>query len=76
MIGKMINTSLSCVAPISELAGQAALEKDHAERDEVMRRFRKKVELLTHSDPSRRQIYKSLSYYQMPLRPTGHKRFA
>lgn len=46
MVGKMINTSLSCVAPIAQWAGQAALEKDDAERDEVMARFRKKVELL------------------------------
>ncbi len=45
-IGKMINTSLSCTPPIVQLAGQAALEHDAAERDEVMRRFRKKVELL------------------------------
>ena len=45
-IGKMINTSLSCVPPIVQLAGQAALEHDAAERDEVMQRFRKKVELL------------------------------
>lgn len=46
MIGKMINTSLSCVSPIGQLAGQAALEHDAAERDEVMARFRRKVELL------------------------------
>jgi aspartate aminotransferase len=45
-IGKMINTSLSCVPPLVQLAGQAALEHDSAERDEVMQRFRKKVELL------------------------------
>jgi len=45
-IGRMINTSLSCVPPISQLAGMAALEHDQAERDEVMGRFRKKVELL------------------------------
>jgi aspartate aminotransferase len=45
-IGKMINTSLSCVPPISQLAGQAALEHDAAERDEAMGRFRAKVELL------------------------------
>lgn len=45
-IGKMINTSLSCVPPIAQLAGEAALEKDADERDEVMQRFRKKVELL------------------------------
>jgi aspartate aminotransferase len=46
MIGKMINTSLSCVTPLAQLAGQAALEHDAAERDEVMGRFRRKVELL------------------------------
>jgi aspartate aminotransferase len=46
MLGKMINTSISCVPPIVQLAGQAALERDAVERDEVMGRFRKKVELL------------------------------
>ncbi len=46
MIGKMINTSLSCVPPIVQLAGKAAIEHDAAERDEVMGRFHKKVELL------------------------------
>src|SRR5262249_37560010 len=46
MIAKMINTSLSCVPPIVQLAGQAALQNDAAERDEVMGRFCKKVELL------------------------------
>ncbi|HTU91731.1 MAG TPA: aminotransferase class I/II-fold pyridoxal phosphate-dependent enzyme [Gemmataceae bacterium] len=46
VIGKMINTSLSCVPPLAQLAGQAALEQDAAERDEVMLRFRRKVELL------------------------------
>jgi aspartate aminotransferase len=45
-LGKMINTSLSCVPPLIQAAGQAALEHDVAERDEVMARFRKKVELL------------------------------
>jgi aspartate aminotransferase len=46
VVGKMINTSLSCVPPIVQLAGQAALQQDDAERDEVMSRFKKKVELL------------------------------
>ena len=46
MLGKMINTTLSCVPPLVQLAGQAALEHDAAERDEVMKRFQKKVELL------------------------------
>jgi aspartate aminotransferase len=45
-IAKMINTSLSCTPPATQLAGQAALEHDAAERDEVMRRFRDKVALL------------------------------
>ena len=45
-IGKMINTSLSCVTPIAQLAGAAALRHDAAERDETMQRFKKKVELL------------------------------
>ena len=46
MLGKMINTTLSCVPPLVQLAGQAALEQDAAERDEIMKRFQKKVELL------------------------------
>jgi aspartate aminotransferase len=45
-IGKMINTALSCVPPIVQLAGEAALKNDAAERDEVMQRFHKKVQLL------------------------------
>jgi aspartate aminotransferase len=45
-VGKMINTALSCVPPIVQLAGEAALRNDDTERDEVMQRFRKKVELL------------------------------
>jgi aspartate aminotransferase len=43
---KLLNTSLSCTPPFVQLAGQAALEHDAAERDEVMGRFKKKVELL------------------------------
>ncbi|HJZ89424.1 MAG TPA: aminotransferase class I/II-fold pyridoxal phosphate-dependent enzyme [Gemmataceae bacterium] len=46
LIGKMINTSLSCVPPITQLAGTAALEHDAAERDRTMAMFRTKVELL------------------------------
>jgi aspartate aminotransferase len=45
-IGKMINTALSCVPPIVQLAGESALKNDDKERDEVMQRFKKKVELL------------------------------
>lgn len=47
-IGKMINTALSCVPPIVQLAGEAALKNDDQERDEVMQRFQKKVELLVN----------------------------
>ena len=47
-IGKMINTTLSCTPPIVQLAGKAALERDTTERDSVMQKFRKKVELLTN----------------------------
>jgi aspartate aminotransferase len=46
MIGKMINTSLSCVPPITQLAGLAALKYDTAERDATIAKFQKKVELL------------------------------
>jgi len=46
LIGKMINTSLSCVPPIAQLAGLAALKNDSAERDATMAKFHKKVELL------------------------------
>ena len=46
-IGKMINTTLSCVPPIVQLAGVAALKKDTAERDRVMQQFRDKVVTLT-----------------------------
>ena len=45
-IGKMINTSLSCVPPITQLAGMAALEHDTAERDETMAKFHIKVNRL------------------------------
>jgi aspartate aminotransferase len=45
-LGKMINTALSCVPPFVQAAGQAALEHDAAERDQVMAQFRRKVELL------------------------------
>ena len=46
-IGKMINTTLSCTPPLVQLAGTAALDGDARERDEVMLKFREKVELLT-----------------------------
>jgi aspartate aminotransferase len=45
-IGKLTNTSLSCVPPLVQLAGQAALERDAAERDATMGEFQQKVRLL------------------------------
>jgi aspartate aminotransferase len=42
-VGKMVNTTASCTPPFVQLAGQAALEHDAAERDEVMDLFRRKV---------------------------------
>ena len=46
-LGKMINTSLSCVPPLVQLAGLAALENDDVPRDESMRKFADKVRRLT-----------------------------
>jgi aspartate aminotransferase len=46
VLGKMINTALSCVPPLAQWAGEAALKHDADERDAAMRLFRKKVELL------------------------------
>lgn len=46
LIGKMINTSLSCAPPFVQLAGTAALERDAAERDTAMRAFHEKVKLI------------------------------
>ncbi len=45
-IGKMINTTLSCTPPIVQIAGTNALQRDHAERDAQMAKFKDKVQLL------------------------------
>jgi aspartate aminotransferase len=47
VIGKMVNTTLSCTPPIVQLAGTAALRGDTEERQSVMQKFREKVVLLT-----------------------------
>jgi aspartate aminotransferase len=44
--GKMINTSISCVSPVAQWAGKAALEQAAADRDDTMRQFHQKVKLL------------------------------
>jgi aspartate aminotransferase len=46
-VAKMINTTLSCTPPLVQLAGKAAMEQDTRERDDMMQKFRRKVELLT-----------------------------
>ena len=46
MLGKLINTSLSCTPPLSQLAGIAAMKHDDEESRQSMARFREKVEIL------------------------------
>jgi aspartate aminotransferase len=46
MLAKLTNISLSCVPPLVQLAGAAALREDAAERDRNLQAFREKVELL------------------------------
>jgi aspartate aminotransferase len=68
-LSKMINTALSCVPPMVQLAGQAALEHDSRERDEVMARFRKKVELLVSAlrqVPEVRVLMPAGTFYAFP----------
>ncbi len=46
MLGNMMNVTLSCVPPMIQLAGKAALEHAQREREEMMAQFRRKVERL------------------------------
>ncbi len=46
LFGTLLNTSLSCVAPLAQLAAAAALEHDQEERDKTMQLFHRKVELM------------------------------
>jgi len=46
ILGKLTNTSLSCVPPFIQLAGAAALRHARDERDRNMAEFRRKVGLL------------------------------
>jgi len=46
MFSTLLNTSLSCVAPLAQLAAAAALTHDTHERDRTMKLFHRKVELL------------------------------
>ncbi len=47
LFGRLLNTTLSCVPPLVQRAGAAALEHDTAERDKTMAAFKQKVELLS-----------------------------
>lgn len=47
MIGRTINTTLSCTPPFVQQAGIAAMLKDTQERDASMKKFGNKVRLLT-----------------------------
>ncbi len=46
LFGKLMNTSLSCVPPMAQLAAAAALTRDREERDRTMQLFHRKVELM------------------------------
>jgi aspartate aminotransferase len=46
VFGTLLNTSLSCTAPIVQLAAAAALDHDGAERDRTMKLFQGKVAVL------------------------------
>jgi aspartate aminotransferase len=46
LLADLINTSLSCVPPLAQLAATAALRDDGAERDANMAKFGRKVRLL------------------------------
>jgi aspartate aminotransferase len=46
MLGKLVNSSLSCTPPMVQLAGIAALKNDDDESRQTMKRFREKVEIL------------------------------
>ena len=48
VLGKLINTSLSCTPPMTQLAGIAAMEGDEQESQEMMQLFCRKVEILVN----------------------------
>ncbi|MFO1021379.1 MAG: pyridoxal phosphate-dependent aminotransferase [Planctomycetales bacterium] len=69
LVGKMINTTLSCTPPLVQLAGLAALEKDSSERDRTMLLFREKVMLLTNGlnkIPGFKTIEPTSTFYVFP----------
>ena len=47
VLGKLTNSTLSCIPPFSQVAGIAAMQLDRKQRDKRMQGFQRKVELLT-----------------------------
>ncbi len=69
IFSKLLNTTLSCVPPLVQLAGAAALEHDDAERNATMQKFRRKVELLTAElakVPNVRCLDPAATFYAFP----------
>jgi len=46
VLGKLTNSAISCVSPFTQMAGVVAMREELAYRDETMKAFQKKVELL------------------------------
>jgi aspartate aminotransferase len=46
ILGRLLNISVSCVPPLVQLAGLAALREDAAPRERMMAEFRQKVQIL------------------------------
>jgi len=69
LFGTLLNTSLSCVAPLAQLAAAAALRSDREERDRTMELFRTKVELMAaglNSIEGVRCLDPSATFYLFP----------
>jgi aspartate aminotransferase len=69
IFSKLLNTSLSCVPTMVQLAGAAALENDQVERDQTMQLFRHKVEALTsglNRIPGVRCLDPNATFYVFP----------
>ncbi|HEX3870109.1 MAG TPA: pyridoxal phosphate-dependent aminotransferase [Pirellulales bacterium] len=69
IFSKLLNTTLSCVPPLVQLAGAAALEHDTDERNATMQKFRRKVELLTTAlakVPGVRCLDPAATFYAFP----------
>jgi len=69
LFGRLLNTSLSCVSPIVQLAAAAALDNDEQSRGEQMRAFRDKLYLLVaglNTIPGFRCLEPRSTFYAFP----------